>query len=545
MKKITALVLSIILLFVFTAGCRSNEGEPASTDKATSAPDSGKTVNGKDKEIEKDPFGAGFTGYPMSVDESLRFWTNALAPHPEYVDASDSPFHQWISEFTGVNIIWERPAAGADGTQAYNLMLASDDLPDLIYTYSLPAQGENLLYEKTIISLDDYIQEYAPNLYRRLKENHELDLAVKTDSGHYYTFPFIREDVAYLGTWQGPAIRKDYLEQLGLGEPVTISDWDEILHKFKDICDTPLSVYSGTQLLQWFGNAYGFYYGYFVEDQQVNVWYNAEGYYDFLVQMKKWYDDGLIDPDFITMDMTGLVSKVAGNSVGSVFMGSGTVARFKPALEENGFDYNIIPASYPVMNEGDIIKFPQGEAAWIGTGAVITTNCKNIPLAMRFLDYGYTDEGVITYNFGKEGVSFNFVDGVPTFTELVTASSEGTTTAIQRYSPMTANAPSIMLVEFYNQKTDPLGIASVEKWIENTDGVPYRMPPISATVDEITELSDLETTINTYATEMYYNFILGTESLDNFDDYIGNLKSMNVDRILQIKTEQLQRYFAR
>lgn len=36
-----------------------------------------------------------------------------------------------------------------------------------------------------------------------------------------------------------------------------------------------------------------------------------------------------------------------------------------------------------------------------------------------FLDYGYTEAGDVLYNFGKEGVSFDMVDGYPTFNDLM------------------------------------------------------------------------------------------------------------------------------
>ena len=44
---------------------------------------------------------------------------------------------------------------------------------------------------------------------------------------------------------------------------------------------------------------------------------------------------------------------------------------------------------------------------------------------------------------------------------------------------------------------------------------------------------------------MTNKFILGTESLDNFDDYVKNVYSMGMQNCLDIQQEALDRYNAR
>lgn len=109
-----------------------------------------------------------------------------------------------------------------------------------------------------IVEIDDYIADYAPALYAYLKSNELTDKSVKTDSGHYYTFPFLREDVSYLGTYIGLAIHSKFLDEAGLDVPKTIEDWDEMLYAFKDLCDIPLSGNSLARIRGLFANPYGF-----------------------------------------------------------------------------------------------------------------------------------------------------------------------------------------------------------------------------------------------------------------------------------------------
>src|SRR5699024_2758406 len=114
--RIISMFIIFTLIFSLFIGCSGDEDIEGSSDGADNQ-ESQSDGQEDTSEPKKDLYGDGFTGYPMDTDETLTFWTSFLAPHPEYASPSDSPFHNWISEFTGVKINWEMPAAGADGTQ--------------------------------------------------------------------------------------------------------------------------------------------------------------------------------------------------------------------------------------------------------------------------------------------------------------------------------------------------------------------------------------------------------------------------------------------
>lgn len=63
----------------------------------------------------------------------------------------------------------------------------------------------------------------------------------------------------------------------------------------------------------------------------------------------------------------------------------------------------------------------------MGVSVAISRNCKKPELAARFLDYGYTEEGHNLFNFGIEGVSYEWKDGYPTYPELITDNPDGLT----------------------------------------------------------------------------------------------------------------------
>ena len=63
--------------------------------------------------------------------------------------------------------------------------------------------------------------------------------------------------------------------------------------------------------------------------------------------------------------------------------------------------------------------------------------------------------------------------------------------------------------------------------------------------EENNAITNMQNSINTYASEMFFKFIMGEEPLSGFDAYREQLKSMGFDTVLQIKQQQVDRYFAR
>ncbi|NMA95312.1 MAG: extracellular solute-binding protein [Clostridiales bacterium] len=543
-KRIFALLIAIVLMLSLFSSCTKDPSKDSSKSDENGKQETEKS----DDKKGDDPVGEDFAGYPIEKEgASLRLWTSQLGYHSDYTSEEESPYHQYLSEFTGVDIIWERPAAGEDAEQAYNLLLASGDLPDIIYRGGLPSRIETLIEEGHVITLDDEMPQFAPALYSYLEANPDVMRAVKSDSGHLYNFPFLRDDVVWQGSYVGNVINTDVLSKTGLDKPVTIDEWKDVFYAMKDECDIVFATNAMLRLKLLFANAFDISFdNYYIDNGKVSDSFSGEGYYNFLKMANEFYKDGLIDPDFVTADTASFSETFVASKIGIATTGTVTFGYvYDQVVERDGsWDYEPIP--YPVPTEGAPIKHVQGEAIWTGNGAVITSACEDVELAMRFLDYGYTDEGIITWNFGKEGESFEFVDGVPTLLPVITEAAEGVSEAAKRYTSMTANGISFMDLEFNRQRNLDFANQVTDVCTANTEeAVNYRMPPISATEAEGRETADIQATIDAYVEEMYVGFITGTQSLDNYDEYEKTLEDMNLERLLEIKQEQLDRYNSR
>jgi putative aldouronate transport system substrate-binding protein len=82
---------------------------------------------------------------------------------------------------------------------------------------------------------------------------------------------------------------------------------------------------------------------------------------------------------------------------------------------------------------------------------------------------------------------------------------------------------------------------AVTTW-QKTDVDKHKLPPITATPEESTELAKIMTDLNTLVDEMTLKIILGTEPVDSFDKYMEKFKSVKLSRALEIKKASLDRY---
>ena len=65
--------------------------------------------------------------------------------------------------------------------------------------------------------------------------------------------------------------------------------------------------------------------------------------------------------------------------------------------------------------------------------------------------------------------------------------------------------------------------------------------PLKYTVEESDEVANLGSDISSYVEEMVGKFIIGTEPLSNFDQFIETLKSMGIEEVIQIRQQAYDR----
>ncbi|GIN71222.1 sugar ABC transporter permease [Bacillus sp. J14TS2] len=481
---------------------------------------------------------------------SLSYWVSNNRPDT-LKNYNEMGAYKKLEEITDVKVDFEHPASGEEDQQ-FNLMMTSGKLPDVIERIwtSVPGGPEKYIKDGKIVRLNDYIDEHAPNLKKILDENPEWKKMVSTDEGSIYSFPFLRQDELNL-TFFGPVIRKDWLEKLDLELPETIDEWHTVLTAFKEddpngngeADEIPLLIDKDAITSNAFVGAYGITNGFYHVDNKVQYGPIQPEYKEFLTLMNEWYKEGLIDKEYVATDDKLQDAKVTNDQLGALMGYSGSsILRYMQLKKDDG-DFSLTGAPYPVLKKGEEPIFNLGESNYNGVGAAISTDNENIEETVEWLDYKYGEEGFELFNFGIEGESFEMVDGYPTYTEVVTNNPDGKSMSegLAAYVPVGWSGPFIQAKEYAEQYNNlPEQLEALENWKKGTNE--RTMPIVSPTQEESSEYASIMNDINTYKSEMINKFIMGEESLDQFDKFVETIQSMGIERATEIQQGALERY---
>ena len=461
---------------------------------------------------------------------------------------------EWFKT-TGVTLDFQCPPAGMVKEQ-FNLMLASGDYTDLIVHTMVQLEGGlTKLYEDgVIIDLTEYLPEYAPNYWKYLTENPDVMKEVCNDDGRIFCFVFAKGG-GYLLSTQGPIVRGDILTDLGIESPKTIDEWEEMLRAVKSAYPDmiPFTGYID-DLLYAFSPAYGTSWGEWYEDDEGKAHYAPiEGNFkEYLTRMNKWYQEGLIDNDFValTNDDAGVDNKMsAGIAFATFGAGSAQIAAYMKANADSE-TFSTIGVRVPTLDAAEQAKYTTEYSATANNQCAISTSCKNVEAAIRMLDWGYGEEGNRRLNWGVEGVSYELDEnGEPHYTELVLNNPDGLSidAALANYALVAVKGPA-MLVQDPRYMMDYYALDEQKQAMQNwsdKDLTSHLFPNVSYTEEESSGLTSLMSDITTYTDSMIIKFIVGTEPLENFDSYVQTVKNMGIDNAIDIQQAAVDRYNAR
>ncbi|MCU6707990.1 extracellular solute-binding protein [Paenibacillus sp. J5C_2022] len=543
-NKIALTCLAIVLILSMLAGCSENaEPNTEAVQNETKGQNEGTT---------------GETADEVPYPEKITYWAamnaNVAATMKSF---NEMKVYQELEKITGTKIDFQHPPVGQEREQ-FNLLLASGDkIPDVIeYVWTRAPKGPDAaIQDNVILRLNELIEEHAPNLTAYLNANPDLKKLITTDEGNIYVMPYFNPEMN-LRAYNGPAIRQDWLDKLGLEVPTTLEEWEKMLIAFRDgdpnnngeKDEIPLIFYPELMHVNhYFVGAYGISSRYYQEDGQVKYGPVQPEYKEFLTLMNRWYNEGLIDKDFATMDGKLMNAKMAEGIAGAMGMNVGSgIGTLTQSGKQSNPDFRLTGIPYPVLEPGgSSLGFM--DAAFIGLGAAVSAKAEHPEQIVKWLDYGYSEEGGLLYNFGIEGVSYEMKSGHPTLTEMITNNEQGLSLAqlLSQYSHGTFGGAYIFdsrLADQYSL-TMPEQKTAIAAWAQADHS--KLMPLTSQSIDESARISTLGNDIETYSAEMLNKFITGLEPLDNFDKFVETIKAMGIDEVLKLKQAGLDRFNSR
>ena len=262
--------------------------------------------------------------------------------------------------------------------------------------------------------------------------------------------------------------------------------------------------------------------------------------------MQQWYKEGLIDQDiYSTGDDQTKAKMTTGRSGANVaWCGSG-LQSYITIGKETDPDFDMVGLKWPVLNKGDKSEYGYIDNIYYWGGIAIGATCKEPELAVKMLDYGYSEEGIRLFNFGREGESYTMVDGVPTYTDLILNNPDGlpVTQAMSKYIMAHYQGPTIQSMGYQDQyyqmqqARDAIG-----NWA-NANSRAHKVPAITPSQEESSEFASIMNDINTYVQEMTSKFILGTADIDKeYDKFLETMNQMGLERAMEIEQAAYERY---
>lgn len=548
--RLFTLILSLVLAFALFSSC-SNEGEVSESPgvKPTETTGTQEPAESSEPEpVDEYVYRMPITDSPYTVSAWMVFTSTRLSSPNEVLANIE------LEKRTNIHVDY-KTTSYTDQDTAFNLLITSGDFTDMIFLGTnggVPTYNGGFdkgLEDGVFIELTDAVNKWMPNLKSYMDQNDEIRKQLHTDEGNIVAIACIQN--GYEPAWVGPGIRKDLLEKAGISKlPETYEELYIALTKFKNELgvEIPMAVFpSGYN-----GMSHALTAGYdvapdfFNQHGTVKFGFIEPGFKEWLAMMNKWYNEGLISRDYYTnTDFTGMQSIPSGKAAATDFLMFTLADIYKMLSGDPEFHFTAIPI--PRKNASYIAHFRRFNEITGQTGIALSTavsDAEKLEIMARWIDYRFTEEGALLLNYGIEGDTYTLVDGKPQFTEKVFANPEGISP--NDMIDMTTDSRYGALYDWTRTKQT----VSEEAWgfydvWSNSSSGDWVMPPITLTSDEGSEFSSIYGDIQTLIGETIVQFITGAKPLSEYDAFAEQIKSMGIDRCIEIQQAALDRYLAR
>ena len=434
--------------------------------------------------------------------------------------------------------------------EKYGLLMASGDLPTIVQYKA----KDLLLYKDAWTPLNELVNEAdTPNLWK-VYSDPEIRRKVSDADGN---MRFIGQRTAItagkLYFW-----RQDWLDKLGLETPKTTEDLYQVFKAIKEgdpngngqADEIPFSVRKNGSNNR--GNVMPFIHNwgiaetFFAEDGQVKFGAADPRMKDALEWLHRCYAEGLIDQEYLTLDKTAWYSEWTNNQVFMSYDWSAYIDNVANLFRNTESDINIVGAVPPegptgISETRDQLQPITVDEDW-NAGIFIGASDAQKAAALKLLDYVYSEEGMILMNFGVEGQHFNIVDGDYKYSDLIMNNPDGLSPQDALRSFGIQSMLTLLQDARYERAFVSDEVNRIRDIYEQEGHIGDAFPTLAFTGEEQGIINEKYTEIETYMNEMVDKFIMGTESLDQFDAYVAKMESMGLQDVIAVYQAAYDRY---
>lgn len=571
MKKYLLLTLSLLMVFALLAGCANGTTTTTTTGSgATTTKGEGTTTTttaGSEEPVDivvlvpdaNDP------SYPLNMER------------PTMIKIQEVLLEKFNVNWSIESVMNER------FEEILNTRLAAAvDLPDMIKWRLSESRLVEVYESGLILALNDLIDEYAPDVKKAFEEEMPyLTIANGTADGTILRVPQVVANIQHQVTTIG--VRKDFCDKANIDLPETTDDFYNMLVAFND---NDVNGTGNRDIVFWpsyanmnysLGTAFGVYGA---QNAAAAWWYDdnmklynsllSDNTKEYVTYVQKLYSEGYIAQPFTNYTTDMYNEAVYANKVGATVGAWWDGVLMAGTLSNRGITGEHVTIKNLVKNEGDksmnILKNLGGY-----NGFMITKDCDSPEKAMEIINYGYTLEGSrLDYNgeIYPGGDYYIATDESTKDPRLQGQLSPGSMEYTEKGAAAMAEEPKlwnkmgfntgvlgqyligtagdIAAEFFYTFTEEACGLAANIDW--NLENLNYFIDEGVANVgfvaptNEQTAILDEYSDLFTYMDEQIQKFMMGTRSIDEWDDFVTECKDMGIDEATAVRQEMFDSY---
>ncbi len=598
-KKIIALLCGMLMLAALFAGCSNSGGKTADTTASTttaaasagaSTTSAAATSAATTAEVSDNEAKVTSPGTLPIVNEPLEL-SFGMPINAVVEDRETNELWKYLQEQTGITFILEEYASDEFLTKV-DLMVAAggEDLPNIVCGGSFGVSTRTTWGQAGFVQdLKPYIDElcyFLPIAYDNCEYtdwNTALTQITSFD-GCIYGLPSYAESpndrvsqgrINFYLPWVEKAGMLEYDEN---GEFFTrvdqVLDYYEMVkngdfNENETADEIPLTGYGTGNIKYAFlpmfmhRNPDAFYIDTATNTVKYN--FNTEEYREGLAFIKSLFDKGYLDPLTYTQDHAAMTAMITADTM--------TVASFM-RISASNLNLTTVPPSTDfawasaLAAPGETDRYQYYGKAIAYTQWLVTCTCENVEAAVRLGDYWGSEECSFINNCGFEGIDYDWVADLDDPDKWGNVWGWGPEDTYIRRTTDTGGRASwgtLQNVWMSNQGVSCLNYAwatqggfdkSLPTWDENVRNAKRILHNIELTdtsnvlagqvysQEETDILTEVYTSISTYAAECFVRFTMGDMDLErDWDNYIAELEAMGLQQVIDAENSCYDRMY--
>ncbi|MCX5527135.1 extracellular solute-binding protein [Streptomyces bobili] len=474
---------------------------------------------------------------------------------PNYPLKQSWLFWKELTRRTGITLKATTVPA-SDYDKKRSLLIGAGDAP-LLIPKTYPGQETPFVSSGSVLAVSDYVH-LMPNFQDKVKKwglRPEVD-SLRQSDGKYYLLPGLHEKVK---SSYSLSLRTDVLDRLGLALPTT---WDEVYTVFRALKDEYPDRYpfsdrwsvppnSAGALLGYLGQAYGVRAGW----SYLNASWDRAGsryvftgatdaYRQVVTYLHKLVDEKLMDPESFTQTDDDAVKKLLAEKSFAISANPQELVqnyRYNLQRQVKGSAIEMVPV--PLGPAGPVVL----GGARLENGLMISSEAlksDNFVALVQFVDWlWYSDEGQRFSKWGVRDVTYTESGGRYRTKDGITlmGSDPDAPKDLQRdfgfFNGVFSYGGSWALVSS--------SFGPDEQRFQDAMARREQLPvdpahPLQSVEQEQATLWD--TPLKDHVFQNTLQFVLGKRSLDEWDDYVSELKAKNMDRYIDLHNKAYERF---